>query len=433
MPAPNTRTHDVRLKRHRGALLMTVLAAATMASSAIAGESTTERARYRGEQRQKVQLAREINDDLSAAIPKRNRTQEEAFKNVMRTGTRPGTLEFQALQEGLKWEIYRATKSEFKTNRTAFQGVKKHLRQGILHLAGQSIAGRREREEFRQLVCTEVLKLLKDLLKNNFQARSLAIELIPALEINTDSKQRQILRAAADALVEVLDDQEQPDAIKLRATESIVLYLENVNPGAQIEIKFARAIRDELKSRLPATPYQLHMIDALSRIRAAREVVGVNRRPIVIETLVSVIQDKERDPVVRCSAAGALGTVGIDQQIDLESLAWKVAELAAEMGAAYNQNSEYQFWGTCSLELFLAFHHERAPAPGQQPADGILNRAPGSRLVRQAYDHVLKICLAMLDHPEQIDQALVVGAAAWVKANQPKNLRFDPGSPPVSQ
>ena len=430
---PNARTHDVRLKSYRVVLFVTLLATVITTTIATAQEANVAREKYNGQQRRKVQQARQINNNLSATTKPRTRRQEDAFRDVMRSGTRQGSPEFQALQEGLKWEIYRATDAELKTNQAAFQGIKKRLRQNVLHLAGQNIPGRKEREEFRQLVCTEALNLLKDLLKNNFQARSLAIELIPALEINTDSRQRRILDEAADVLVEVLADEQQPDAIKLRAAESVAQYLENVNPGAQIEIKFALAIREELKSWLPATAYQLHMIDALSRIRAAREVVGVNPRPVVVESLVSVMQDEEREPIIRCSAAGALGSVGIDQRINLEPLAWKVAQLAAEMGEAYNRDSGNEFWGSCSLELFLAFHHEEPARSGQQSEDGMLNRAPRSELIRQAYDQVLPICLAMLDNPANIDQVLINTVVEWVKANQPNSLRFDSGSPPVSQ
>ena len=421
----------MRLNWRGAALLVTILATARTPAHAIGQDGISDRDKYAGDQRLQVQKIRQINNNLVEAIPPLAGTQEDAFRDALRNGTRPGAPNFQALQDGLRWEIYKATDPAYKTNQPGFQALNKRLRQNILYIAGQGIGGRREKEEFRELVCSQALVFLKDLLSNNFLARSLAIELMPALETNTDARQRRILDAAADALIEVLADEQQPDAIKLRAAESIALYLENVDPGAQIEIRFALAIQEELKSSLPADAYQLHLIEALSRIRAAREVIGVNQRAVVLDSLVAALQDADRAPVVRCSAAGALGSAGIDQRIALEPLAWKVAQLSAQMGAAYNKKPKYDFWGKCSLELFLAFHHKEEPPRGEQPEDGMLNRAARSELVRNAYAHVLPICREILDSPSSIDAAIINAAASWTEQNQPSDLRYDAESPPV--
>jgi hypothetical protein len=222
-------------------------------------------------------------------------------------------------------------------------------------------------------------------------------------------------------------DGNQPDAIKLGAAQSIIVYLERVEPGGIIEIKFATALGSELESWLPEDGYQFFLVEAMSKIRTARQVGGIKRRAIAIETLVNVMQDKRRAPVVRCRAAGALGSVGSDARIKFEPLAWKTVQLAAEMGAAYNANPKSMHWNKCSEQLFFAFHQKR-----KEPVDGMLNRAPESALVRGAYEQILPICLTMLDSPAAIDSALLTNANVWTKANQPANLQFDADSPAVN-
>ena len=105
------RTHDVRLNSYRVALLVALLATVITTADTIAQETATERERYNGEQRRKVQQVRQINDNLATTIKPRTRRQEDAFRDVMRSGTRQGSPEFQALQEGLQQALHRATQT----------------------------------------------------------------------------------------------------------------------------------------------------------------------------------------------------------------------------------------------------------------------------------------------------------------------------------
>lgn len=435
----NAGTHDESLRWYRAVFVVTALAITQTTLPVIAQEASSrsqfqdpEREEYAGRQRHAVQTVRDINLNLLEAVPELTLTEEDQFRRILRDGTQRGTPGFRILQDGLRWEIYRASDPVYKSSPARFQGLKTRLQNNILDNAGRSIGGRRQKLAFRELVCSEALSLLKDLLNNNLQARSLAIELLPSLETITDTGQRRILDEAADVLIDVLNDVQQPDAVKLRAAESITLYLQNVEPGAQIEIKFAMAIGSELESWLPATGYQVHLIDAISRVRTAREVIGATRRPVVIETLVDVIQDKRREPLVRCGAAGALGLVGVDQRINGDPLAWKVTQLSAEMAAAYNQNSGYQYWSTCSLELFFAFKHRDIESQSTQLPNGMLNKWDQSTLVRSAYAQVLPIVAAVLDRQDQVDAATIENVNQWVADNQPNNMRFDPDSLPVN-
>ncbi|MCH2200732.1 MAG: hypothetical protein MK102_02075 [Fuerstiella sp.] len=425
----NAGTNDEPLKCYRVALVVTAVAAVHATVHTIAQEvpqnsqlQDAEREEYASQQRKRVRDARDINVNLCNTITKLKFAEEDNFRKILRNGTQNDT---ETLKNGLRWEIYRASDPVYKSNPAGFQGLKARLQNNILSNAGVGIGGRRQRLEFRKLVCSEALICLKELLENNFQARSLAVELLPSLETVTDARQRQIFDDAADVLIEVLANEQQPDAIKLRAAESIALYLQNCDPGALIEIKFAAAVRDELDSWLPATGYQIHLIDALSRVRAAREIVGTTRRPVVIETLVAVMQDKRREALIRCRAAGALGLAGIDDSIKGAPLAWKVVQLSAEMAAAYNQDSSYKHWSTCGLELFFAFKDRDASSQRGQSLNGMLNKFDQSALVQSAYAQALPVIAAVLDRQGEVDAATIESVNKWVSDNQPNDLSFD--------
>jgi len=427
----NARTSSVRKKRLVAVRLVVIFAATLSATAASGDDDNNKRQRYAALQSKMVQATRQINKNLAADLPPVTRQQEDAFNDAMRDGTRKTDPQFEDLKAGLKIEFFKATDPAFKTNQQGFQSLKTRLQSRILGRAGNGIRNGQQKETFRQLVCKEALTILKELLQNNFQVRSMAITLLPELQTVNPARPaapgRRILDKAADALVEVLMDENQPDAIKLGAAHSIIVYLEKVKPGGIIEIKFAAALSSELESWLPADGYQFFLVEAMSKIRTAREVAGVKRRAITIETLVNVLQDKRRSPLVRCRAAGALGSVGSDTQIKFAPLAWKTVQLAAEMGAAYNANPKYIHWNKCSEQLFLTFHQK-----GKEPVDGMLNRAPRSELVRGAYEQILPICLSILDSPAAIDAALITSANDWAKANQPANLQFDAASPAIN-
>lgn len=425
----NARTYEARLKPRRAALLVFLLTA-VIGSADAAGDQGEQRRAYLAKQSQLTQQIRDINNDLTADLEPLTGQQEDTYESVMRNGTTEGTAEFEILKAGLKLDFFKASDPALKQDPQAMQFLKKRLQDVLLTRAGMRINGRRQKEAFRRLVCLESLELIKELLKNNYNARSLAVGLLPELQPvdppRPDDPQRRLLDEAATVLADILKDEEQPDSLKVRAAYSIAVYLERTDPGGSIDSQLAVALKQELSSWLPADGYQLLLLEAMARLRIAREVAGNPRRAIVYEGLVSIMQDKRRSPLIRCRAAGAIGTVGYDSEISFEPLAWKLVQLSAEMGAAYNKDRRYKHWHKCGEQLYLAFR------PAGLPDDGMLNRAERSELVRAAYGKVLPIAVQLIWRKGAIDEKLIGDAAQWASDNQPQNLRFDPNSPPVA-
>ncbi len=398
-----------------------------------AGELPAERKEYLAAQSRKTQQVREINDNLLKQLKPLTGPEEDTFSQVMRFGTRASDAKFEILKAGLKAEFYRATDPKLKTDQQALRSLRNHLQNRVLGSAGIGIPSQGAKEEFRRLVCTEALVILKDLLKNNLDARALAVVLLPELQpvdpTDLDDPRRQILDGSAFTLASILTDEDQPDTIKLIAAYSAGTYLDRVNPGGNVEMRLTEALTSELESWMPADGYQLQLLETLAKVQTPREVAGVQRRAIAFDALASVMQDKRRSYLIRCRAAGALGTVGYDAQIRFEPLAWKVVQVAAEIGSAHNDEPEYPHWRKCGEQLFLSFHQRQGP--GENSTEGMLNRASQSQLVQDAYGKVLPLAAGLILN-QNINPELITEATEWAGANVPESLAYDGNSPPLN-
>lgn len=409
---------------------MTLLTA--LIAPAHADDMPAERQEYLAEQSRLTQETREISHNLLTSLTPLTGKEEDAFFKAMRNGIREGDPNFEILKAGLQAEFFKATDPKLKTDQQGLRILKQYLQNRLIGNAGVGIRGGGAKEEFRRLVCVETHKILKELLKNNHGARYVAIMLLPELQpvnpAGPNNPSRQILDDSALTLASILMDDEQPDSVKLNAAYAIGVYLDLVDPGGSIENKLTTALVSELESWLPADGYQLQLLDSLSRITTPREVSGIQRRAVPFDGLTSVLQDKRRSYLIRCRAAGALGTVGYDDKIRFDPLAWKIAQLAAETGSAWENQPALPHWQKCGEQLFLAFR----PSGDQdaEQTDGLLNRAPRSEKVRGAYVKVLPIAAGLI-LSQGVDESLISEAATWASENVPDNLAYDPASPPL--
>lgn len=391
-----------------------------------ADDQPAEREEYLAQQKRMTQETREISDNLLSQLKPLTGAEEDTFSNVMRYGTRVSEPDFEILKAGLRAEFFQATDPKLKSNQQGLRILKQHLQNRIIGNAAVGIRGAGAKEEFRRLVCEESLKVLKELLSNNHAARFVAITLLPELQPvnppNLGDPRRQILDEAATTLADILMDENQPDTVKLIAAYSMSVYLDRVASSGTIQIKLARALISELDSWMPADGYQLQLLETLSRIQAPREVAGVERKAIIFDALASVMQDKRRSYLIRCRAAGALGSVGFDAGIKFDPLAWKVAQLAAEVSRGYEDQPAAPHWDKCGEQLFLAFRGTNG--------DGMLNRAPRSDVVREAYAKVLPLAAGLI-LLNDIDESLITDAETWAAENVPEVLSYDGASPPL--
>jgi len=385
---------------------------------------------YLASQRKMHKEVKAISNDLNAGVKPPSRQDIRDFGQSLSTGIRATDPNFESFRSVLRFTLFQLSDPALKADPLGLQAVKTQI-EGRFDRAGNRIGGQGEREKFREQFFDEAMEALKELLQNNFEARSVAIELLPLLLTsgkNDPVARRRMLPSVASVLAGILADGKQPDTVKARAVQSMRLYMARVNTSALVQVEFATAIKSELESVLTAAEYQYLMVETLGFVSTPREVAG-EQRALVFEAIASVMQDKRRHFRVRCRAAGALGRIGFDKKIDFEPLAWKTVQLAVEVGAAYNNDSAQKYWPECGLQLYLAFHHlDKGGATAKNP-QGMLNRAPNSELINLGYALVLPIAKGLyFKHPE-IPEAALASATAWIAENKPASLKFDQASP----
>lgn len=372
-----------------------------------------------------------LTDELKSDFEKIEKT----FRTVISQGTTErGGARYDALKTGLTYYVYQATDPEiYESNR----GLTKALDEltGRIQQAGNLAGNQADKKRFRTLVCKEVLELLEDLLKNNLNARSFAIEIYQYLKTveGSGGERAELYDRVDEALIAVFRDPEQSDFVKLRAANTVSNILEAVDLNATVQVEFAKVLSSELSRKESEIPYQLILLETMCRITTPRDVVAP-KKAIVFESCAVTMQDNERDLMVRCRAARALGRAGFDADINFDPLAWKTVELAIQTALTFNAtNPGATIKGSCGLDLHLAFHHDdRAGFNNRRNPQGFLNRAPNSSLVHEAYKVVLGITNDLISNNGKVGNKDINAADVWLRANRPQNLVYDSASPPIN-
>lgn len=359
--------------------------------------------------------------------------------NRIRTngGNLSGGQDQQTVRRALEILVFKATDPAVQQSPQKMKDALEQMRRE-LNAAGSAIANQTQKERFRQDFCRVAFDVIKQLLDNNWEARSFALSLLPDLEVVTAGFQRrriEVFEGVPGLLVEVLTDGEnQPDSIHMRAAAEISRLLRKTDTAPLIQMQMARGLAAELTRRETEIAYQMELVRALSEVTAAREAVG---RPVPtgLQALVAVLDDNERHVLVRCESARAIGNAGYDSQINFEPIAWKIVQLSVRTGVIYNRNKNQQLnwvFSLCGADLYFAFHHEDEDLKGGANPQGLLNRAPRSEVVNQCYQQILKVSPPMW-FGERVPNSDLVAVNNWVNENVPENLTWDANSPPLSK
>lgn len=403
--------------------------AATQAAPAEANADPAKA--YELDQQQKVRALRALDNSLlTEAIYKQYGSDNRDYRSLLASGTNGRTpKDMETLRVGLRYRIFSLTDKDIQSDPQTFEAAFKNLSRD-LGRAGSLMPNASDKQRFRELLFGEALPMLKQVLQNNFNARSAALEILLDLEVEPAKPNRKLTlhKAVSDIYIDFLKDPAQPDAVKVRAVHCIRKYLLKADAVPQTQNAFAKALADELARPLTETAYQYWLLSAMEEIKTPREVVGP-KRPLVFMAATSVMRDPNRDILVRCHAAATLGRTGSDAQIDNDILAWAVSELVLETGVRFNQsnNKTDLKWQNCGWQLYLAFHHKDR----QDTANGFLNRAAKSALVRAAYDNSLPIVIELINAKSAISVAKLGSMNKWVTGNKPAKLVYDPAAPPL--
>lgn len=366
---------------------------------------------------------------------------EREYRTVLRQGIDKRNPEDQmALDAGLNYRSIVLSDPDVQNDPVLFEGYMKNLTRDIGNSAPlSSIPNASSRSQFRRIVCKNVFQHLeKQITGGNFKARSAALEQLLNLEVVPGRNRQRIemFDGAHEMLVRVMTNPNQPDAVKLRAANVIKKYLQKADAIPQIEMAFASAIASEVKRKWLAVPYLNSLVSAMEWVKNPRKIVG-DRAPVVVCSMVELMQNKNVDIYIRCRAARVLGRAGFDRSIDFDPLAWGAADLTKETALEYarSKSPKDPKWARCGWFLYTAFHHENGketagPAPFMPK--GFLNRKEKSETVRTAYEKSVPVLALLMSGGSQRQIGGLAGPLLqWLPTGKPASMKCDPLCPAI--
>ncbi len=368
-------------------------------------------------------LTRKIRD-INNPLERIDEPKYLQLKRTVTTNVQNGTdsaAEMENLTLSLKYRLFQATDPSFVSNPDNVKGLLNEMDREVKRAGSQ--AGNAQRiKAYRQKYCDAVLAVAKQMFDNNLDARSIAIQVIKELNVNTTATGLvENHPESLTALISLLKDPEQPNSVKVITASAISFVLTTTSVVPQQQAEISDAIADELDRPCTEPEYQLALLDALLDVTIARKPVGA---PITtsMRTFIKIVDDRNRRIDVRCRAAFGIGQGPYDERINFDPLAYKIAALALDASQFFNRAPGDPAWQQCGVDLFFALRHEdkngltkKIPLLPQ----GMMNRAAQSAVVSESGPLVLKIAVPLVVNNAKIPQADQVELDKWIKANQP--------------
>jgi hypothetical protein len=201
-------------------------------------------------------------------------------------------------------------------------------------------------------------------------------------------------------------------------------------------VRLAKKLISELEKPGSQEWYQLRLCDALSSID---QVHDLNGQPFIVQALSKVLFDTGRTLCTRAAAARALGRTPLDATIDLNVIAYGIADLSRQMVEARNEGKKHvSRW--CIAYIFLAFQPKNSAEKARRA--GLLDRVEDptyskyKKAVTQVWGVIRPVVVEELRHRFEPDiefsAEVLAPIVQWLKENTPTNLRISPGMPPVT-
>jgi hypothetical protein len=299
--------------------------------------------------------------------------------------------------------------------------------------AGGMIGNPQEQLAARRNYCGEILKVAKQLLENNFDARMAAVVIISNLHeakaVSGGSKAK-VYEPAIATLLSTLTDKEQPDALKTTVAGQLAFLLRTCDVLPQDQFRVCDAISAELSRSCTESGYQLNLLDAALEITLARKKIGVPE-PTAMKIFAATLNDSKKPVEVRCKAAYGIGHGVFDAEMKLEPFAWKIGQLAGEVAVEFNQNPNDEKWRECGKDLFFSFWHMNNNQRQGANAKGLLNRDAKSKLVSDMAPHIGSVALNVLKKTK-FKAADLQPLADLINSSKPANGTWDKNAPPIA-
>jgi hypothetical protein len=218
----------------------------------------------------------------------------------------------------------------------------------------------------------------------------------------------------------VLNDPEQPEAVKIAAARSMIRLVRFGDLPANRRFETAKDVLAELARTDTHYWYQMRLVELLSTIDAPLDLE--TRKPVVVTTLSDIVRDPKRHWHVRAEAARALGRVPLDPQVNISSLVQDLVQFAIEMAKAEQQQTKPKspHWEMTFFKLYLAFQSVDA---GEKDASkklraGLLHNPAAASAAQQPYQLIVPVVNAVIND-QAITAAQVQALEDWLSKHRP--------------
>ena len=301
-----------------------------------------------------------------------------------------------------------------------------------------------DQRQYRLFMMQEIIKDCRELqlASNHYYVRLNAAVLLANMfieEFNPATKAApEFYTAAFDALMEVLEKEGQSEAVKIVALSGLKNACLYGSPALQVNenVRLAKRLISELEKPGAHEWYQERLCDSLSVID---QVHDLNGQPFIVQALSKVLFDTGRPLCARGAAARALGRTPLDPSIDLNVIAFGIADLSRQMVEARNDGKKHVS-RMCISDIFLAFEPQDTAEKARRA--GLVDRVEDPTFskyrntVKQVWAVIRPVVIEEFKHRSEPDilfpQEMLTPIVEWLKTNTPPNLRISPAMPPVT-
>lgn len=275
---------------------------------------------------------------------------------------------------------------------------------------------------FRQLVMQEIVSQAGPLLFTQpFHVRLHLVLLLSELNITEEAPKFALKQEAyapvCDLLVQVISSPEQPEGVKIAATNGLARNLRLGNANVTVRTKVAQALVAELSNKKAHSWYQMRLAAALS----AMDVDLVQGKPLVVDILKAVLADDEREFIVRAEAAKSLGRVPLPAACNPPSIPKAVAAFTLKLAKAAQQSpqtkGEEAKWKGEFFRVYLAFQQfdNNDLMADKKSKAGLLNNPQAA--AKPSYDLIVPLVAAILQ-AQRLTVQQVQALEAFVKPTE---------------
>jgi hypothetical protein len=366
------------------------------------------------------------------------------FTSRVQAGGRDGASD-KLVQDGIRQQLAAMTLPAMrdpKADRFQISDIVQGLLRSVHTAANKLPAG--DQRQYRTFMMQEIIKDCRELQlgSNQYYVRLNAAVLLSNLfieEFNRSAKtDPEFYTPAFDALMEILDKEGQSEAVKLTAIAGLRNCCLYGNPPLAVadNVRLARKLISELDKPSSNEWYQERLCDALSCVD---QVHDLNGQPFIVQALSKALFDPARPLCARAAAARALGRAPLDPSIDLNVIAYGIADLSRQMVEARNDGKKHvRRW--CVAYIFLAFQPKDSGEKSRRA--GLLDRVEEPSFARYkksvvgAWNIVKPMIVEELKHRAEPDiefpQEVLTPIVEWLKTNTPAVLQISPNMPPVT-